>query len=323
MEIGYFREFVILAETKSFWAASERLYIGQSSLSKHIKTLERELGAPLFARTSRKVELTEFGELMLPYAQSVARQQYEYESAAFNYLHAANEPLNIATIPVIAHYNITDILIRFRTDFPNVKVNIQEADTMVIREQLFDRKASIAIFRDSPAYLEHDPDKESRLVKVPYCLDPLVAVLPPDHPLAGAGSVELKSLEKESFALIHEDTMPYMLCMRVCREAGFTPHVVFTSHNLEAILDMVRKGSCVALLFANHVDFPHGQELSGQLPFSVVRVTPEIQTTIYLAYLKHQELSPAASQFLKYCTAVSSMYSQGMNGSLQEFLDRH
>ena len=68
MEISYFNEFVILAETRNYWAASERLYIGQSSLSKHIKTLESQLGAPLFDRTSRKVELTEFGAKMLPYA---------------------------------------------------------------------------------------------------------------------------------------------------------------------------------------------------------------------------------------------------------------
>ena len=69
MDINYFREFVILAETKNYWAASERLFIGQSSLSKHIKTLEKSLGAALFDRTSRKVELTEFGKRMLPYAR--------------------------------------------------------------------------------------------------------------------------------------------------------------------------------------------------------------------------------------------------------------
>ena len=307
MDISYFKDFVILAETKNFWAASERLYIGQSSLSKHIKTLERELGAPLFTRTSRKVELTEFGNIILPYAQSIARLQYEYESSAFNYLHADGEPLNIATIPVIAHYNITDILIRFRTDFPNVKVNIQEGDTLVIRDLLFDHKCGIAIFRDSPAYLEHNPDKESRLVKIPYCRDPLVAVLPCDHPLANEDHIELTQLSEEAFALIHEDTMPYMLCMRVCREAGFTPKVLFTSHNLEAILDMVRKGSCVSLLFANHVDFPHNLDFGNDRPFAVVPVVPEIQTVIYLGYLKDQKLSPACIQFLKYCTAVSGL----------------
>ena len=307
MDISYFREFVILAETKNFWAASERLYIGQSSLSKHIKTLERELGAPLFTRTSRKVELTEFGNLILPYAQSLSKLQYEYETAAFNYLHNDVEPLNIATIPVIAHYNITDILVNFRTDFPNVKVNIREEDTVAIRELLFDRKCSIAIYRDSPAYLEHDPDEESRLVKVPYCKDPLVAVLPSDHCLAGEEHVELKQLENEKFALIHEDTMPYMLCMRVCREAGFTPNVVFTSHNLEAVLDMVRKGRCVALLFANHVDFPHNHDSGEGLPFAAVPITPEIQTTICLSYLKNEKLTPAAAHFLKYCMAMSSL----------------
>lgn len=165
MDISYFREFVILAETRNYWAASERLFIGQSSLSKHIKTLENYLGAPLFHRTSRKVGLTEFGQLMLPYAQSVSQLKYEYESAAFTYLHRENEPLVIATIPVIAHYNITDILIQFQRNHPTIQVDVREADTLIVREWLLDRKCNIAIFRDSTAYLEHDPEKEAQMVK--------------------------------------------------------------------------------------------------------------------------------------------------------------
>lgn len=101
MEISYFREFVVLAETQNYWAASERMFIGQSSLSKHIKTLERQLGAPLFDRSSRRVALTEFGRLMLPYAQKVASLQYEYEAAAFNYRETGGETLRLASIPVI------------------------------------------------------------------------------------------------------------------------------------------------------------------------------------------------------------------------------
>lgn len=301
MDISYFREFVILAETCNYWSAAERLFIGQSSLSKHIKTLENHLGAPLFDRTSRKVELTEFGQLMLPYAQSVSKLQYEYESAAFTYLHQQNEPLNIATIPVIAHYNITDILIKFQLNHPTIQVNIQEADTLVVREWLIDRKCHIAIFRDSTAYLEHNPDKESQLVKIPYRNDRLLAVLPPDHPLAEEQEIELSQISTEPFALIQQDTMPYELCMRVCREAGFTPHVVFTSHNLEAILDMVRKGSCVSLLFTNHVSFPHKVAFGEHPPFVSVPITPAISTTVYLSYLKNAKLSPAALQFIDYC----------------------
>ena len=160
MDINYFREFVILAETKNYWAASERLFIGQSSLSKHIKTLEKSLGAALFDRTSRKVELTEFGKRMLPYAQSVAKLQYEYEAAAFNYLHEEKEILNIASIPVMAQYDITDILVKFQLDFPTVQINTFESDTLEVREWLLERKCELGFFRDSVAYLEHGPDKD-------------------------------------------------------------------------------------------------------------------------------------------------------------------
>lgn len=306
MDIAYFRELVILAETQNYWAAAERLFISQSSLSKHIKTLEKQLGAQLFERTSRKVELTEFGKLMLPYAQSVAKLQYEYESAAYSYLYRESEPLNIATIPVFARYNITDALIQFQQNHPTIQINIQEADTLQVRDWLLERKCHLAIFRDSTAYLEHDPDKESQIVKIPYCKDQLVAVLPPDHPLAQEDHIELSQLSTECFALIQQETMPYTLCMRVCREAGFTPHVVFTSHSLEAILDMVRKGRCIALLFSKHIRFPNQIEFDVKPPFATVPIVPEIWTTICLGYLKNDKLCPAATHFINDCTTTAA-----------------
>ena len=58
MNTDYLKEFVVLAETKNFWEASDRLYMNQSTLSKHIKNLETDLGVDLFSRTTRRVELT-------------------------------------------------------------------------------------------------------------------------------------------------------------------------------------------------------------------------------------------------------------------------
>ncbi|MCD7735046.1 MAG: LysR family transcriptional regulator [Clostridiales bacterium] len=314
MDISYFKEFVILAETQNFWAAADRLFIGQSSLSKHIKTLENQLGAPLFDRTSRKVELTQFGELMLPYAQSIARLQYEYESAAFNHLNRECAPLEIATIPVIAHYGITEALLRFKQAHPAVQVNIQEADTLIVREMLLNRTCEIAIYRDSSAYLEHDPDKERQLVRLPYARDQLVAVLPPDHPLSHADHVELPQLADDLFALIPPNTLPYNLCMRACQEAGFLPKVYFTSHNLESILDTVRKGSCVALLFSNHLNFPHQIDFGDQPPFVAIPVSPPIYTTVYLSYRKNDTLSSAAAYFIEFCKQVRA----GLPGGMEE-----
>ena len=69
MNTEYLKEFVVLAETKNFWEASDRLYMNQSTLSKHIKSLENELGVDLFLRTTRRVELTNYGQTFLPYAK--------------------------------------------------------------------------------------------------------------------------------------------------------------------------------------------------------------------------------------------------------------
>lgn len=307
MDIAYFKEFVMLAETQNYWAAAERLFIGQSSLSKHIMTLEKQLGAPLFTRTSRKVELTEFGKLMLPYAQSIAKLQYEYESAAFSYLHTDTKPLKLATIPALTAYNIVDILVRFQLDFPNIQIHTDEADTLIVREQLLNRQCDLALFRDSVAYLEHDPAKEKRITKIPFCIDRLIAILPKGHPLEAQKRIELSQLKNENFALIKKDTMPYALCMRACQEAGFTPKVLFTSHSLNAVLDMVTKGNCIALLFEQHASFPTDSVFAATPPFTVIPVAPEIQTTLYLAYLKETALSPEAKHFIDYCM----MYKNG------------
>ncbi len=298
MDISYFREFVLLAEIKNYWAAAERLYIGQSSLSKHIKTMEQQLGAPLFNRTSRKVELTEFGKKMLPFAQRIARLQYEYEAAAYNFLQTGNMILDIASIPVIPHYYITDILIEYQKDYPNMQINMQEADTLILREWLIERKCELAFYRDSLTYLDHDPLKEARLTKIPYWEDQLMAVLPKDHKLSGIQQIELSQLAEESFAFIKKDTMPYTLCMRVCQEAGFMPKVQFTSHNLETLLDMVVKGDCVSLQFFNQVEFFRKTFYAKQVV--ALPIYPPIKTTIYLAYLNDIPLSKAATHFLEY-----------------------
>ena len=78
MELNYLREFVALAQTCHYQETADRLFISQPSLSKHIKTMEAELGAELFKRTSRRVELSEFGRAFLPYAQRIAAVQEEY-----------------------------------------------------------------------------------------------------------------------------------------------------------------------------------------------------------------------------------------------------
>jgi len=252
------------------------------------------------------VELTDFGALMLPYAQSIANLQYEYEAAALRFQTSGTAPLVIGTIPVIPKYNITEILIRYQLDFPSVEVKTIEEDTLLLRDKLFDHKCDLIFFRDSDKYVDHNPEKEAQITRIPFAVDRLVAVLPTDHPLAEEESIELQQLATEEFAFIKDGSMPYNLCIQVCQEAGFTPHVLFTSHQLEALFDMVTKGSCVSLLFEKHAAKPFKDlaELENQkmlsAPYKVVPIEPAVYTTLYLGYLKQAPLSNAAMHFLEY-----------------------
>ena len=69
MEIEYIKEFVVLAETENYLEAAESLFISQSTLSKHIKIIEKELDVQLFDRTTRKVHLNKYGKMFLKYAK--------------------------------------------------------------------------------------------------------------------------------------------------------------------------------------------------------------------------------------------------------------
>ena len=87
MQIDYIKEFIILAEIGNFLEAADHLFMSQSTLSRHIKSLEDDLGTPLFDRTTRKVSLNEYGHLFLPYAREISKIQYNYTTELYNKLH--------------------------------------------------------------------------------------------------------------------------------------------------------------------------------------------------------------------------------------------
>ena len=99
MEINYLKEFVILARTGNYLEAADSLYMGQSSLSRHIKTLEEELDIRLLDRTTRKVSLTEAGRLFLPYAENIMLLQEQYQDVLLDFKKNNHISLSIGSIP--------------------------------------------------------------------------------------------------------------------------------------------------------------------------------------------------------------------------------
>jgi DNA-binding transcriptional LysR family regulator len=133
MEINYFREFVVLAQTGNFMEAAEQLYSSQSTLSKHIKNLEKELGVSLFDRTTRKVVLSKYGQILLPYAQQITELQDKYTAILQSSLETDRDILTVGSIRALAQYRITDVLVNFKQSHPKTIVNILQLSSRDLR----------------------------------------------------------------------------------------------------------------------------------------------------------------------------------------------
>ena len=151
-----------------------------------------------------------------------------------------------------------------------------------------DKKCDLVFIRD---YDEVDDD----LIKIPFAVDTMVAVLPARHPLAGQKNIPLQMLADEDFLLVETHTVLCRLAIRACEQSGFKPKVVYTDHKLENLFDLVIKGMGVALLMKKLALYSSSPEIA------IVDVTPSMSTQICLCYLKGTELSDAVMHFI-LCT---------------------
>lgn len=287
MVIEHIAEFIVLAQTENFLEASMNLYISQSTLSKHIKALEKSLGCTLFDRTTRQVKLNENGRFFLSYARQIAQLHHECK-AAFRLRNShAHGSITIGSIPVLAQYGITDAMVRFNKIYPNYDIHVIEEESANLKELLYNDKCDFAFIRDVG-------ENDDHFVKKTYKNDQLVAVFPRSHPYARLKSIQVKSLENEPLLLLHPQTLIYRLSMKLYSEAGIQPNIAYASHRIENIIDLVEKGGGVALLMRQSAEFYRRSH-----KITLVDLVPTASTQICLYYNKSKIFSPAAQLFLR------------------------
>lgn len=285
MEIRYLRDFLVVAETQNFLEAAAILYCSQATLTKHIQRLELDLGFTLFDRTTRKVSINKNGEMLLPYAREITELYERLTAQVKESKNDSDQTLTIGSIPALAQYNITELLVSFKKTNPQATINVIQAGSEELIELVRQRKCDLAFIR---TYGELSPE----FSYLPIAVDELVAFLPNHHPLAKEALIPLGKLSRENFVLLPENTMLYRLSVQLCRESGFEPNVVFTDHRLENLLEMVLNGMGVAILMRKLAEY------MAQPKVSVVGIEPTVSTRLDLCYLKSVELSPVARQFV-------------------------
>ncbi len=242
MELHHVRAFLAVAEELHFGRAATRLHMAQPPLSRTIQQLERQLGASLFDRTTRKVRLTPQGQALLEPARAIVAA-FETAERAVNYA----GPLDFGRVAVgfagpSSHGLIRQLAQTVRREAPGIELVLSSA--MFGSEalnQLARGELDLAIVRWDSA----PPGMSSRVVRV----DRFVIVLPEDHVLADRPTIAMTELAEENWVFLPAASGSSLLhTTRVRAEAaGFVPRIVQHGPDTWVILALVAAGVGITL----------------------------------------------------------------------------
>lgn len=296
MEIEYLHEFTVIANLGSFSRAAEELCISQSALSKHIAALERELDTPLLTRNSRNVALSPAGAQILPMAAEIFALGNKIRVAAAKESQKDRHILTIASIPVMAQYNITGALAKFQQRYPQITLEVAECEQHDLGIMLQDGRCSLAFTRLSG-------DGDTSLEYLPFAQDHLVAVLHHSHPLSGAAQLQLSDLKDQPLLCLDQRTGLYSLCTQLCLQAGFRPNFVYTGHRPENIVGLAAQNMGVALLMQRHTDYIHLKDVV------TIDIAPRVESTICLVRQRNVPPSRMGQNFWDFVKGLAAQES--------------
>ena len=245
MNFRQLRYFLTVAEERHFGRAAARLHISQPPLSQQIKALEESLGCPLFARTTRHVELTEAGEALADRARTLL-DGLDAAARETQRVHRGEAGQLALSFVGSATYELLPKLVRaLRAELPAVRLVIES-------ERLSpDQEEALLNGQDDLALLSlPDAQSSSKLLEIEVVRSvPLVVALSKEHPLARARSIRLEALEKERF-LMHpaRGSVLHRKVRNLCHQAGFQPEIAQEVRETVTAVSLAAGGLGVALL---------------------------------------------------------------------------
>ncbi|KQU80084.1 hypothetical protein ASD12_11790 [Mesorhizobium sp. Root102] len=247
MELRHLRYFIAVAEELHFRRAAERLNISQPPLSQQIKLLELELGAALFERTNKKVELTQAGRLFLPEARATIERANRAAEVVRKSKQGELGELRIGLFPSAPLVpEISRSIRAYREQYPGVSLVLNELESQQQTLVLVNEGEDIAIVRSVAAPALPKTILSRRVVD-----EPLVVVMRSDHPLnRQAGSISMADLTDEPFVFYGEKMGAVLprIVYDLCHDAGFEPRISQLASANTTMIGLVAAGLGIAII---------------------------------------------------------------------------
>lgn len=281
MDVTKCEAFLSAADRGSFTAAAEAMGYTQSGITRMINALEADLGFPLFIRQKKGVTLTENGRLMLPHLREIVRATRMAEELGADILGAVKGTITVGCYYSVSSMWMPEILTRFESRFPQVRVNMKEGGNLEIGSWLNEHAIDLC-FGAKPA-------KGVSAEWIPLYKDEMVAWLPADHPKAHARYFRVKDFNKEPFihTLPNRDTDQD----RLIAAEKLTPNTRFSTRDGFTTYNMVEAGLGVSFNQRLISRKWHGR-------VALVPLKPAHYVELGIAVPSFEEASPAAKRFI-------------------------
>jgi DNA-binding transcriptional LysR family regulator len=231
---------VAVAETLSFRGAAERLGMAQPPLSAQIKALEEELRVRLFDRTTRSVQLTNAGRVLLDEARGVLAASAQAEQRTRDAERGLAGTLRVGMIAPIANAWLAGILRRFRHQLPGVQLSLFDLTSAEQLRRLRARELDAGLLRPPVGF----PELACKVVWE----SRQVLALPAGHPLAKKRRLEWRDFHEEAMVLIHPSAQHgfYDAFFAKCAKAGAKPRPAQYANDIQTKMWLVSAGFGIA-----------------------------------------------------------------------------
>lgn len=295
VELRHLRCFLMVAELGHFGKAAARLHLAQPGLSQQIQRMERLLGTTLFERTPRGAELTLAGRALLPEAQAVLERYDRAVEVTRQVAARGTGTIRIGLSLVTGGTDVLAAIRAFRRLSPAVEVQVIDVPVAGRSWALRDGLVSV-LFQHEPVA---DTSARSEAVRD----EPVRALLPADHPLAGRACLDLADLAGEPWTCTPAKSCPEyrerLISLSRCR--GFEPRVTHEWSSLPELVTQVAGCSCVSVV-------PESSLGGGFVPatggIAVVPVTG-VSAPLSLTW-SESALTPEAAGFVEVTRAVAA-----------------
>lgn len=239
MEFKQLRSFIEVIHRGGFTQAAQTLHISQSAVSKQVAQLEQDLGTALLERQGSHLHLTAAGRIVLERGEAMLRLRQELQNELDDLSQLGRGELRLGLPLLGSDALFARLFAEYRRRYPNITVHLLEGGSRSVEQAVQSGELELggSLTPSDPAFAFQ-----------PFCNEPLDALLPADHPLAGAGQVSLGQLADTPFLLYQRSFVLNDRLLSACQQLGFTPREGGRSGQADFLAALVAAGQGVVLL---------------------------------------------------------------------------